>query len=191
MASSDHLREDLDYVVGAVRHHDRPLGAPSIYFLWSAIVLVGFALPDLAPRAAGPFWLLVGTAGGLLSLWLGAREARRSGVNDTLQARRHGLHWAIGGIGFGLVALPMLLGRAEPAAVVPGFLLVAGLLYALAGVHLLRPLLWVGLLMLAAYAVMVVFAPPYAWTLTGIAISAGLLCAGIVAGSARKEGARR
>lgn len=186
MPPSDRLREDLDYVARAVKHHDRPLGAPSIYFLWSAIVLAGFALPDIAPRAAGPFWLVGGIGGGLLTLWLATREARRSGVNDTRQGHRHGLHWAIGGIGFLLAALPMLLGRAEPAAVVPGFLLVAGLLYALAGVHLLRPLLWVGLMMLAAYAAMIVFAPPYAWTLTGVSIAAGMLLAGLVA--RRREG---
>ena len=178
-SSNENLRQDLDYIASAVRRHDRPTGIPAIYFLWAAIVLVGFALPDLAPRAAGTFWFVAGVAGGLLSWWLGARHARRSGVNDVAEGRRHGFHWLIGGIGFLLVMLPVAVGRTPIATAVPDFLLVAGLLYALAGVHLERPLLWSGLLMLAAYAVLVVFAPPYTWTITGVAIALSLAWAGV------------
>ncbi|WP_147654036.1 hypothetical protein [Vulcaniibacterium gelatinicum] len=179
MSPSDRLQQDLAYVASAVRHHERTAGVPAIYFLWAAVIAVGFALPDVAPRQAGPFWLVAGPGGGLLSWWLAARAERRRGVNDVATGRRHGLHWLIGGAGFLLVALPALAGRVSGADAAPGFLLVAGLLYALAGVHLERPLLWSGLLMLVAYAVLVLFAPPYAWTLTGATIALALAWAGL------------
>ena len=57
MTTADQIKQDLDYVASAGRYHDRPPGVPAIYFLWACIIPVGFALPDLAPRFAGPFWL--------------------------------------------------------------------------------------------------------------------------------------
>ena len=58
--SPDRLQQDLDYVAAAVRRHDASLGVPAIYFLWAVLVPVGFALPDLAPGIAGPYWLVAG-----------------------------------------------------------------------------------------------------------------------------------
>ena len=165
--STDQLRQDLDYVVSSLHRREQAMGTPSIYFLWAAIIAVGFALPDLAPQYAGLFWLICGIGGGLLSMWLGYRDDRNSGYRDATLEKRFGLHWAIGGAGYLLTALPMVLGRVPPDRASQYFLLLTGILYALAGLHLLRPLLWSGLLMLAAYAAMVVFEPPYAWTLTG------------------------
>lgn len=190
MTHVDQIKEDLDYVARTVRQQDRPSGLPSLYFLWAAIVLVGFALPDFAPQAAGAFWFVAGVGGGLLSWWMGERDARKSGVNDTELGKRYGLHWLIGGVGFVLCALPAALGRVELGIGVSYFLLVAGLIYALAGVHLERPLLWSGLLMLAAYAVLVIFAPPYVWTITGVAISISLVWAGIATLRNRNPDAR-
>lgn len=81
MPSNEQLQHGLDYIAGAVRRHNAPAGEPAIFFLWAALVAVGFALPDFAPRWAGPFWL-VAVGGGLLSWWLGARAERRSGINE-------------------------------------------------------------------------------------------------------------
>jgi len=181
MTTADQLQQDLDYVANAVRRRDRSAGVPAIYFLWAAITLIGFALPDFAPAAAGRFWLVAGFGGGLLSWWLGARDARRTGVNDIELGRRHGLHWSVGGLGFLVCVLPVLAGRVEVGIGVSNFLLVSGLVYALAGVHLERPLLWCGLLMLAAYVVLVIFAPPYTWSLTGVAMAIALTWAGTLA----------
>lgn len=181
MAVTESIRENLDYVASTVRRQEHGSGVPSIYFMWAAIVLVGFALPDFAPVAAGPFWFVTGIAGGLLSWWLGKRAGRKAGINDRATSRRYGWHWAIGGVGFFLSALPMITGRTDPAQGTAPFLLVGGLVYALAGVHLERPLLWVGLVMLAAYVVLVVFAPPYVWTITGAVIALSLVCAGLAA----------
>ena len=187
MSPADQIQHDLDYIATAVRRHDRPAGVPAIYFLWAAIVLVGFALPDFAPRTAGAYWFVAGTGGGLLSWWLGARHARRSGINDTELGKRMGQHWLLGGVAFLLIALPVATGKVAIDAGVANFLFVSGLLYALAGIHLLRPLLWSGLLMLAAYAALVLFEPPYAWTITGVVIALSLAWAGVSAQRAATE----
>lgn len=178
MAANDSIRDDLDYVANTVRRQENSSGVPAIYFLWAAITLVGFSLPDFAPYAAGPFWFVAGIGGGLLSWWLGARDERKRGIRDKALGRRHGWHWTIGGIGFFLAALPLFVGRVGPALGTASFLLVGGIIYALAGIHLERPLLWSGALMLAAYVVLVVFALPYVWTITGVVIALSLVWAG-------------
>ncbi|CAN5630775.1 hypothetical protein BH23PSE2_BH23PSE2_12810 [soil metagenome] len=181
MTDADRIKQDLDYVAAALRRRDRPQGLPALYFLWAAIILVGFAVPDFAPQYASLFWLVAGIGGGLFSWWYGARDARRSGINDTALAKLYGYHWLIAGVAFVLGALPMAFGRVEPGIGASNFLLVAGIVYALAGVHLERPLLFSGLLMLAAYAVLVVASPPYVWTMTGIVIAISLAWAGLAA----------
>jgi hypothetical protein len=181
MSQIDSLRDDLDFVSRVARHNDQPLGVPAIYFLWAVLVAVGFALPDFAPHVAGPYWLVAGIGGGLLSWWLGDRHARKAGFSNKALGRRYAMHWTLGGVGFLLAALPFFTGRGELAMVTGSFLLVAGLVYALAGVHLERPLLWSGLLMLAGYAVLQIFTPPWLWTITGIVIAISLLWAGLAA----------
>src|SRR3546814_6953924 len=69
-----------------------------------------------------------------------------------------------------LAMLPAAVGLVDVDGALPGFLLVGGLVYALAGVHLERPLLWVGVLMLAAYVVLVLLVPPHLWTVAGVMI---------------------
>lgn len=179
MPTPEQIKQDLDYIANAVRREDAPPGVPAIYFLWALIVPLGFALPDFAPQWAGAFWFVGGIGGGLLSWWLGDRHSRRHGINDRALGRRYGLHWCVAGLGFVLCILPAVAGRVPVEAAVANYLLVGGLVYALAGVHLERPLLWSGLAMLAAYVVLIVFAPPYVWTFSGLAISASLAWAGI------------
>lgn len=187
MPEVDRLKEDLDYVASAVREADHRTGVPLIYFLWAGIVLAGFTLPDVAPPAAGPFWLVASPAGGVLSWVLGARAARRSGWSDAERGRRYALHWLIAGVAFLLCSLPLIFGTAAKGRFdVSSYMLVTGIAYALAGVHLERPLLWVGLLMLIAYAVIVVASPPYAWTITGVVIALALAWAGVIAIGQRK-----
>lgn len=181
MTETERLKQDLDYVAAAVRRRDRPQGLPVIYFLWAAIVLVGFSLPDFMPRYAGLFWFVTGIGGGLFSWWYGARDARRRGIQDAELGKRYGYHWLVAGVAFVLSSLPMATGRIEPGQGSTNFLLVAGIVYALAGVHLERPLLFSGLLMLAAYAVLVVASPPFLWTITGIVIAVSLAWAGLAA----------
>lgn len=181
MPANENIRDDLNYVASAVRRQEYRGGVPAVYFLWAVIVLIGFSLPDFAPRIAGPYWFATGIGGGLLSWWLGERAGRRSGFNDKAMGQLYGRHWMIAGVAFLLAGLPVMLGQVSLANGTSSFLLVGGVVYALAGVHLERPLLWSGLLMLAAYVVMVIFQPPYVWTITGATISLSLVWAGFAA----------
>lgn len=177
MSHADQLKHDLEYVAGAVRRHDRSMGVPSIYFLWAAIVAIGWALPDFAPQFAAAYWVICGIGGGLASMWLAGRDSHRSGTMDRELGRRHGLHWLVTGGAFLVCWLPVLRGAPIETAV-GNFMLVAGLSYALAGVHLERPLLLTGVLMLLAYVMLLMFAMPYTWTVTGLVIGAALAWAG-------------
>jgi len=181
------IHEDLEYIASAVRREDRPAGIPLLYFMWAAIILVGFVLPDFAPRHAGAYWFVAGISGGLLSWWVGARDERRHGIRNTELGKRYGYHWLIAGIGFLLAGLPMMLGRAPADSAAGNFLLVGGLVYSLAGVHLDRPILWSGLLMLAAYVVLTIFQLPYTWTMTGIVIALSLTWAGLTTQRQRRQ----
>lgn len=181
MNQIDTLRDDLEFVSRVARHNDQPRGVPAIYFLWAVLVAIGFALPDVAPRAAGPYWFVAGIGGGLLSWWLGERHARKAGFRNQALGKRYGLHWTLGGVGYFLTALPFFTDHVDLATASNGFLLTGGLVYGLAGVHLERPLLWSGLLMLAGYVVLELFTPPWAWTITGLVIALSLAWAGLAA----------
>lgn len=178
MTAIDRVKEDLDYVTNAVRREDRDDGIPMIYFMWAVLVAIGFALPDFAPRWAGLYWLIAGPAGGLASWWLGARRGAQAGIHDAALGRRYAYHWLLAALAFVLVFVPALAGKVGVAAAATNLLLVAGLTYALAGVHLERPLLWSGVLMFAGYVALSLFELPYIWTTTGLIVAASLLLAG-------------
>lgn len=179
MSQLESARENLDYVSNTIRKHDRTPGDAPIYFLWAILVPIGFALPDFAPRFAGAYWFVAGIGGGLLSWWLGNRAARRRGVIDKDLGRRYGWHWAIGGIGFFLAALPMFVGVIDLAHGASLFLLVGGIIYLLAGLHLDRGILPSGIVMLVAYVVLLVTRLPYVWTISGLVIAVALAWTGV------------
>ena len=178
MTTQDQLKDDLDFIASTVRRNDRSGGLPALYAFWAVAIAVGFALVDFAPRVVGWYWLVAGIGGGIGSMGYATHEMRRRGIGKSPQGRRWGLHFMIGGLGWFLAALPMLTGAITPKAGASGFLLVTGLVYALAGVHLDRPMLWSGLLALAGFAIMQLVPVPYVWTTTGILMA---LCLGTAA----------
>lgn len=177
MSTHDQLKDDLDYVAAAVRRSEPANnGLPLVYLFWAIAIGIGFTLPDFAPRHAGWYWMVAGIGGGLATMWYSHHVERRSGVDKTKNGRQWGLHFAVGGLGWLGVVLQMVSGRIPPETGAPSFLLVTGLVYALAGVHLDRPMLWSGLLALLGFGLMQLFPMPYLWTTTGVlmALSLGL-----------------
>ena len=181
----DRLREDLDFVRSAVRRGEDDRGFALLYFLWAAVIAVGFALPDFAPTHALPFWIVAALAGGLFSWWYGARRQTADGVRDARTGRRHGWHWMLSGVAIGLVMVMGLSGALDPRQMATLLLLTVGLSYALAGVHLHPPMLPAGLIMLASAGAMLWLRLPYVWTSTGLAVGAALVAAGI--GASRRR----
>lgn len=179
-------QDDLAYVASAVRRRETRPGVPAIFFLWSALFLVGWALPDFAPRLTAPFWLVAGIGGGLLSWWLGARDELERGDVDIELGKRYGYHWLVCGAAFFGVFLPFMLGGQEfnaYAADLLGrqFLLVCALAYGLAALHLERGLALPAAIMGAGYLVLNVWSPAYLWTTMGAMISVALFVAGLQA----------
>lgn len=179
MTAIDRVKEDLDYVASAVRREARDDGIPGIYYMWALLVGIGWALPDFAPRWTGLYWIIVGPAGGLFSWWLGARQGAKAGINDAALGRRYVYHWLLTLLAFFLVFLPAVTGKIGADAAAINVLLVTGLAYTLAGVHLERPLLWSGLLVFGGYVALSVLELPYMWTTTGLVVAASLVLAGL------------
>jgi hypothetical protein len=171
------IGEDLRYVRNAVARSDRDRGPPPVLaYLWAAYVLIGYALIDLNPNAAGMFFAIGGVVGGILSWILGKAYARRSGESDRTQGIRALSHFG-GGILLAWVfciALAVIIAplRGEKGSQV--FVVMIGLIYFLWGVNQDRYYLFLGpILMLGG--VLVGMVPHYGWTGLGAVIALGLI----------------
>jgi hypothetical protein len=181
MSDLNNLKDDLAFVRAAVDRGRDDRGTAPSYFLWAAIIGIGFALPQVWPRAAWPFWIVAGLAGGLASVWLGHRHALRRGVQDPAVGRRHGAHWLLTGAAIAVPMTAIWLGRVPAAVAMPMVLSSVGLGYALAGVHLHPPLRWAGFALLAGGFVMLLWPTQHALTATGLTVAAALAVGGLVA----------
>ena len=179
MSTTKQLTDDLEYLGGLLRKSERGASPFIIYALWAALVLVGFSMVDFAPHRVGLFWLIAGPLGGVASAILGHRYGIRIGQLSRQEGLRQGWHWS--GLMLAiLLAVPLgLTGAIAWPVLSRVFLLIIALAYFLAGVHLERPLKWVGIVMLAGY-VGLFFIPAYGWTLLGILVSLSLLVSGLV-----------
>lgn len=186
MNGTNELREDLAYVAAAVRS-ECPPEIRAIYLLWAVLIPVGFALPDFAPHWAGWYWLIVGPAGGVASWLIGSRSSERAGLRDRRTGLRYGWHWIVAGVAFLLAFLPAYTGAISMQAMGANMLLIAGLVYLLAGVHLNRPMVIAGALMLAGYVVLHTVEIAYAWTATGIIVGIALVLTAFLAGQSKTQ----
>lgn len=189
MESTRQVEQDLAFVRASIARMERQCGIPAIYLLWAVLIPVGFALPDLAPRWAGPYWAVAGPAGGVTSWLIGWFTARGQGVVDRRIGRRYALHWGILGMAFLLVALPGFTGLVPGSVMGAYMLLIAGTGFLLTSVHLEPGMAPSGVLMLAGFAVLVTGLVPWAWTLTGLLVAAALVFAALRAGRDGDPGA--
>ncbi len=178
MSSSNKLREDVAYV-RAVAQRSGPGQPTATFVFWAVVAVIGFALVDFAsdPRWIGWFWLVAAPFGVVFSAWLGIRHSRRVGQKDSWEGIRWGLHWlsflGVGLLSSVLVATEQLTWSGYSSI----WLLFLALTYFLAGLHLDRRLLPVGLVAAVGY-VITLFVPDYGWTITGILFAAALLTLG-------------
>ncbi|HEY2932830.1 MAG TPA: hypothetical protein VGK99_13890 [Acidobacteriota bacterium] len=170
------IEGDLQFVKEVLRKSEGKRSPRTIYFLWAAIVLVGFALVDFAPVRVGIYWMIAGPAGGVISAILGYREGQRLGQRDADIGIRHCLHW----LGMmGAIALVVILGITGAVGQVNLgriILVIVALGYFLAGIHLERPLMWIGLLMGTGY-VAILFISGHTWTVVGAIIAISMVAA--------------
>lgn len=186
MNATDKLRDDLAYVATAVQN-ECPPEVRAIYLLWAVLVPVGFALPDFAPHWTGWYWLVVGPAGGVASWLIGKLSSAQVGMRDRRIGLRYAWHWGAAALAFLLAALPAMTGQISGALMGRYMLLIAGLVYILSGIHLNRPMIYAGALMLAGYVVINLVDFDYAWTATGIIVGLALLFTAFMAGPTRER----
>src|SRR5437763_12801202 len=93
MACVGQLEQDLHQIAAAVRRRDADTGPAGVWWMWAALVLIGFPLGDLRPEWAGLFWAICGPLGGVASWALSRRYARRTGVWDPAEGRIAALHF--------------------------------------------------------------------------------------------------
>lgn len=184
MSKLDQLEADLGYVRDAVRKSERERSPKAIYLLWAGIALLGFALVDFSRPLVGPYWAVAGPLGGAISFWLGWREGRSRGQLNREIGVRHALHWLAMMVAIWLTIPLAIMKKVDWEVLNPIILLIIALGWFLAGVHLDRPLRWLGLLMAAGY-VGVLFVPVYAWTLLGLLVAAGLVTTAFLTGRER------
>jgi hypothetical protein len=175
----EQLGDDLDYVRSVLQRTEEHGTIPSIYFLWAAVTLVGFALVDIKPEFAGAFWAIAGPLGGILSAVLGWRWSLRVGQASRRVGALHFIHW-FGFMGAILLLVPMIArGELRGESISRVILLLVGLTYLLAGNYLERPLRWVALVVFGGYGLtFVLHACP--WTAAGLAVAASLVLAGLL-----------
>jgi hypothetical protein len=192
MTNVEQLQDDLRFVRAAVVRRERSGRGPlSIYWVWAVYVAVGYLLLDLAPNAAGWFFLVAGAAGGVLSGWLGRRYALQTGELDRDQARREGWHFG-GGI---VLAFFFTFGLAFPIPALRGpqggqvLVVMIGLVYFLSGLHFDRNFLWLGPVLMVG-GVVVGFIPRYGWTCLGAVIALGLVVPTLLPSRRRHDAAQ-
>ena len=180
MSTADQIREDLQYVKGAVQRERRGHMPRGIAVVWAVFVLIGFAGLDVRPAWAGIFLLLGGPVAYLISSKIGAGAALSAGISDRADMRRHMLHW--GSLFFAIVALLVLAleGRVSGQTFGQVILIMTGLVHFLAGVHFEMHLFrWLGPLMMGG-AVALTYIDRWGWTVMGVLVAAGIMAGSFV-----------
>ncbi len=173
MKEMSQLEEDLGYVRRAVQKSEPRPSPRSIYLLWAAILLVGFALMDFRTGAVGLYWMTVAPAGFVISALLGWRHHLRLGQSRRGAGRVPILHWGAT-MGSIFLAVPLVVtGSVQAEDFGKVALVIMALGYFLAGVHLDRRLMGVGLLIAAGYLMLLIL-PSFSWTVMGLLLAVAL-----------------
>ena len=197
MEMSERVRDDLDYVRGAMERTGN-VHVPAVYLMWAAICLVGFSMPDFITNgwvgwsynAIGWYWSVMGPVGFAASWWLSARANDRAGQMSRRTGIRWALHWAAFGA-TGILGIALALsGHVGWEVYGALWVLLLALSYTLAGVHLERRMLTIGLMLGVGYLA-ILFLPQYGWiaagALTAIALTAQAFIGGRSDGSASRS----
>lgn len=186
MAASERMKDDLAYVRGAVER-TKGVHVPSVYLLWAVISLVGFSMPDFIANgwvgwsysAIGWYWAVMGPVGFAASWLLSARANARAGQMSRRASIRWGLHWAAFGA-TGILGIALALsGHVGWEVYGALWVLLLALSYTLAGVHLERRLLPIGLMLGVGY-ITILFLPDYGWIAAGALTAVALIAQAIL-----------
>jgi hypothetical protein len=170
------LTGDLRYVREVVQRSERRPAPRFIYILWALLCLVGFALIDLAPRQVGLFWTIAAPVGFVLSALFGWRHSVVTGAYSGSEGLQYMLHWLGTLVAVFLVWLLVASGDLSHPGLGRAILLVLALGYYLWGLHQVRAMVWVGILLALAYVALGFLGGPV-WTITGVVVAVSLVAA--------------
>ena len=186
MSTQERFKDDLAYVRESMKRTEH-VHVPSVYLMWAAISLVGFSLPDVVSNGwvgwsyngIGWYWAVMGPAGFLASWLLSARANDRAGQMSRHTGIRWGLHWAAFGA-TGVLGIALALsGHVGWEVYGVLWVLLLALSYTLAGVHLERRLLPIGLMLGVGYLA-ILFLPQYGWIAAGVLTAIALTAQAII-----------
>ena len=192
MATRERIKDDLAYVKDAVERTGN-VHVPAVYLMWAAIGLVGFSMPDFITNgwvgwsysSIGWYWAVMGPVGFAASWWLSARANDRAGQLSRRTGIRWGLHWAAFGA-TGVLGIALALsGHVGWEVFGVLWVLLLALSYTLAGVHLERRLLPIGIALGVGYLT-ILFLPNYGWIAAGVLTAAALTAQAFI--GARADG---
>ena len=176
MTDTASIKDGIAYVRAAAGR-SQPGHVPAIDFVWAAICLCGFALVDLLGPGSmwiAVYWFATAPIGTAITWWVAVRTGRRDGQLD----RRKGKTWASHFLGFGAVGLLGMglaaSGQLSWSGVGSLWILILALTYFLAGLHLERRLLPVGVVLAVGY-VFTLFLPQYGFTTAGVLVAGALV----------------
>src|SRR3954464_8814260 len=169
MGEVESVAADLRFVKDAVERKEQSSRRTpvAIGVLWGTIALAGCLINDFNPRYAWTYWGVVPVIGFWVSWWIGGRAVFSSGDYDRGMGIRTGLHWG----SIFLAALPIwllaLAGKIDGQEAGQLLILVSGIVYFLAGVHLDQRWMWPGLVMMVGAAALT-YVTHYGWTMLGV-----------------------
>lgn len=187
MTNQKQLTEDIAFVRAAAER-SASVHVPAIYLIWAVLCLCGFTLVDvLGPGSMwiGIYWMIGGPVGTGLTWWLSARAGREVGQSD----RRAGKRWVFHFLGFACTGLLVFGLVATGQLTWPGlsstWILLLALTYFLAGLHLERRLLPIGLLLGVGYLITLAL-PSYGFTVAGVLAATALTAQGYLGAKAQR-----
>lgn len=154
----DKNRENLAYVKQVLNASNSPNNYPAIYYLWGVLVFVGFGIAEFKVAWTSSYWLIAAPIGMVISAWLGIKQDQQRGQQDRQSGGDYMTHFS---------ALLAVIFLAIFTQQYQSILLLISLGYLLAGIHLDRLMLVVGVLAALIY----------------LAIEAGLIHSNLVVGA--------
>jgi hypothetical protein len=189
MTQSDQIRDDLSFVRGVVARRGESPVIPAMYYIWAVYVFVGYTLLDVNVRWANWFFLLAWFPAGAACGIVRRHSVQKLGERDDAANQKRRMHFMVGS----LLAVGGVIGL---ACCVPTFrgpvtgqvmVVMFGLIYFLAGVHIDGSFLWLGPVLIVG-GIVVGLVPHYGWTALGVVIAGGLCAAAVLA--ARRQRAQ-
>jgi len=172
------LESDIRYVRALVERSGSGSFPRSVYVLWAVICLLGFGMIDFAPNWTGPFWMVAGPGGGILSGILGHRAGVRMGQIDRGIGIRHALHWGGMLVVIMLAVVLAVTGFIQGTVLSQVILLLVALGWWTAGVHFDRNFLWFAAVMIFGF-IGTIFDSNYTWTVIGVLLAVNLVVAAL------------